>query len=68
MNNENCDCQCNEYSDLDFYQLMIPVANMILWNYGLRLIGNEYNNLTLVLNDNHRFKHSLINELKKFEE
>lgn len=63
MNNDD-----KGYSDLDFYQLMIPVANMILWNYGLELIGNEYNNLTLVLKNNRMFKRSLIKELKRFEE
>ena len=29
--------------DLDFYQIMIPIVNMILWEYGLKLVGDVDN-------------------------
>lgn len=52
--------------DLDIYQLMLPVANMVLYNWGLELLGpdstDDYNlncfNITW-------FKNKLIKELLK---
>ena len=49
--------------DLDFYQLMKPIANMILWEYGLRLVGDD-DCYTLDCFNYKMFRNKLMEELK----
>ena len=49
--------------DLDFYQLMKPIANMILWEYGLKLVGDN-DNYTLDCFNYKMFRNKLMEELK----
>lgn len=53
--------------DLDFYQLAKPVADMVLWNWGLKLVGggDEYN---LVVINEDWFRGRLIKELLKTDD
>ena len=49
--------------DLDFYQIMIPIVNMILWEYGLKLVGDA-DNCQLNCYDYDLFRKKLMKELK----
>ena len=47
--------------DFDLYMLLKPFANMVLYEYGLELLGMEDNNLQLVLTDSKKFGKELSN-------
>ena len=47
-------------SELDIYQLRKSVANMVLWEYGMELVG-DCNNLEII--NEKMFRKKLIKEL-----
>lgn len=51
--------------DFDLYMLLKPFANMVLYEYGLELLGMEDNNLQLVLTDSKKFGKELSNMLER---
>lgn len=48
---------------LDIYQLTQAVANMVLWEYGMELVGNDCSNLVII--NEKMFRKKLIKELEK---
>lgn len=52
--------------DFDLYMLLKPFANMVLYEYGLELLGMEENNLQLVLTNSKKFAKGLNNILNRW--
>ena len=54
--------------DFDLYMLLKPFANMVLYEYGLELLGMEDNSLQLVLTDSKKFGKELSNMLGRWND
>jgi len=53
--------------DFDLYMLLKPFANMVLYEYGLKLLGmGEY--FQLVLTDSDKFKKELSSIIERWDE
>ena len=51
-------------SELDYYQLRKSVVNMLIWNYGLKVINED----AIVITDERMFLDKLSKTLKKEKE
>ena len=62
---KNCNCyDKGETTSYDLYQIVTPVAKMILWNWGINLNGDA-EECSLIVYDEEIFKNKLIQELMK---